>query len=368
MAFQYKRAVRENTHLLIGLVGADGSGKTFSAMELATGICGSEPFLLIDTESCRGLHYAEQYDFEHKELQAPFHPAKYLEQVRAGAERGFRCIVVDSISDEWEGEGGVLEQAAADPKKSPGNWIEPKRGHFKMVNGFLQARTSLIFCLRAQEKLDLSQHDKLGKVIIGSSGWLPICEKGFMYKMTARFTLNPLKPGVVDMALPHKLQDQHRMVFPPDQHISIDAGRMLGAWARGEAIDQPDKELWHKARQAAHEGMDSLRKFAGELHEMDRNKLKPIRQELLVSGNRADRNLVADDFKMDAAWWAQTFEALRLRLRRAIGEEEGDAEYGAVLKRFSLTPGDFGDDENRLREPYNTLAARTVKLEGEKQS
>ena len=45
MAFQYTKAVRRDTHLLIGLAGGTGSGKTYSAMLLATGICNGDPFL-----------------------------------------------------------------------------------------------------------------------------------------------------------------------------------------------------------------------------------------------------------------------------------------------------------------------------------
>ena len=91
MAFQYQKARRENTHLLIGLAGASGSGKTYSAMQLATGICDGAPFLMLDTEARRGLHYADQFDFEYQDLTAPFTPAKYVDAVLGGAKRGFRA-------------------------------------------------------------------------------------------------------------------------------------------------------------------------------------------------------------------------------------------------------------------------------------
>ena len=179
------------------------------------------------------MHYADQFDFEHQVLGPPFTPAKYIDAVQAGAKREFSCIVVDSMSHEWEGEGGVLEMAQADPAKPPGNWIKPKGAHRRMVGGFLQVGVNLIFCLRAQEKLDLSETADHGKILVRSAGWQPICEKRFPFELTASFTLNPITPGVVDMALPHKIQDQHRMAFPPGQHISVEAGRLLGQWARG---------------------------------------------------------------------------------------------------------------------------------------
>ena len=135
---QYTKAKRENTNVLVALAGANGSGKTYSAMELATGMCGSEPFLMVDAERRRGLHYADQFDFEHVELDPPFTPQSYLAAVKAGAKRGFGAILIDSGSHEWEGEGGVLEMADADNRKAPSNWIKPKQEHKRFVNGLLQ--------------------------------------------------------------------------------------------------------------------------------------------------------------------------------------------------------------------------------------
>ena len=82
-------------------------------------------------------------DFEHVDFGPPFTPDRYLESIRALAKRGFRAVVVDSMSHEWEGEGGVLEMADRDTSKPPSNWIKPKAAHKKLVNGLLQVGTNL---------------------------------------------------------------------------------------------------------------------------------------------------------------------------------------------------------------------------------
>ena len=46
--------------LNIVISGGTGSGKTFSAMRLASGIAGGKPFAVIDTENRRALHYADR--------------------------------------------------------------------------------------------------------------------------------------------------------------------------------------------------------------------------------------------------------------------------------------------------------------------
>ncbi len=54
MTITFRRAVRENVGLVIGIAGPSGSGKTYSAMRLAAGISGGKPFAVIDTEAgCR---------------------------------------------------------------------------------------------------------------------------------------------------------------------------------------------------------------------------------------------------------------------------------------------------------------------------
>jgi hypothetical protein len=291
MSFTFAPAERRNTHLLVALAGASGSGKTFSAMNLATGICGDKPFAVIDTEAGRALHYADQFNFRHADFAPPFTPERYLEAVKAAEAAGFEAIVVDSMSHEFDGEGGIMEMAENSGIKGPGAWLKPKMRHKAMMNAFLQVRVHLIFCLRAEEKIDMSKKDDRGRVIVENAGWFPIQEKRFMYEMTASFTLNPSNPGIVDLTLPHKVQDQHRMSFIPGTHITKEAGARLATWARGDTIVTPDKELWDKARRIAQDGMGPLKTYYNSvLTDEERAKLKPIGAELNATAKRADAN------------------------------------------------------------------------------
>lgn len=291
MSFTITQATRADTYLLISLAGASGSGKTFSAMQLATGICGDEKFLVIDTESRRALHYADQFNFDHIDFPPPFTPERYLEAVKLGEKQGYKAIVIDSMSHEFDGEGGIMEAAANSSIKGPGAWKDPKMRHKKMVNAFLQVRTHLIFCLRAEEKIDMSKKDDRGRVIVENAGWFPICEKRWPYEMTASFTMNPASPGVIDLSLPHKVQDQHRMAFQPGHHINADGGDLLAKWARGETIEEPDKELWDRARRIAHEGVEKITTFFKSVAtEEEVKRLQPIRRELWNTANAADAN------------------------------------------------------------------------------
>lgn len=242
----FRPAVRESVGLLIGLVGASGSGKTYSAMRLASGMSNGKPFAVIDTESRRALHYADSFTFDHAELHPPFRPDAYAEAIKAADAAGYPVIVVDSASHEWAGEGGVLDwsdeeltrMAGDDWKKREAckmaSWIKPKMAHKQMVQRLLQVRATVILCLRAEEKIEMVREG--GKTLIVPKGFQPICEKNFMFEMTASFLLVPDKPGIPQ---PIKLQEQHKPLFPAGKAIDESMGAAIAAWASGGKL--PDK-------------------------------------------------------------------------------------------------------------------------------
>lgn len=261
MSFVFKKAVREQVGLLIGLAGGTGSGKTYSAMRLAAGISGDRPFAVIDTEAGRAKHYADKFNFDHGDLHPPFTPEKYAEAIMAADMAGYPAIVVDSCTHEWSGAGGVLEMHEAELDRMAGDdwkkreackmaaWIRPKMDHKKMVQRLLQVRAHLILCFRAEEKVEMVKGDD-GKMKIvpkvsstGLDGWMPVCEKNLPYELTTSFLLTADAPG---MPKPIKLQEQHKIMFPLNQPIDEESGRKVAAWASGgkvSAIEGALKEI-----------------------------------------------------------------------------------------------------------------------------
>jgi hypothetical protein len=276
MTFQFAPAKREQVSLLIALAGASGSGKTYSALRLAKGMAPAGKIAFIDTEARRGLHYAEEFDFLHSDMRPPFRPAAFIEGIRAAEDAGADVVVIDSFSMEYDGEGGIIDWADEIERggtKSPGNWKVPKGAHKKLMNALLQCRASIIFCLRADEKIRIAREN--GKTVVEPLGWMPICEKRFMFEMTASFTLTPDRPGIPHFDLPHKLQRQHRGMFTDTKPIGEDSGIALAEWARGgapaptvaqfkptEPMDETTDDLmaWDsKLATAALQGTESLR-------------------------------------------------------------------------------------------------------------
>lgn len=249
MTFTFRPAVREAVGLIVGLAGGTGSGKTFSAMRLATGASGGKSFAVIDTEAGRAKHYADQFQFDHGDLRSPFSPERYTEAIVAADKAGYPVIVVDSVYHVWAGEGGVLDQHESELKRMAGDdyrkqesckmaaWIKPKSAHKRMVAKLLQVRAHLILCFRAEEKIDMVRDSKgkmqiVPKTLPGISlnGWVPICDKNLPYEMTVSFLLMMDKPGIPN---PIKLQEQHKGMFPANKEINEESGKAMAAWAAG---------------------------------------------------------------------------------------------------------------------------------------
>lgn len=244
MTFHFAPAKREQVSLLIALAGASGSGKTYSALRMAKGMAPAGKIAFIDTEARRGLHYADQFDFMHADMRPPFAPPRFTEAIAAAEAAGAEVVIIDSMSHEYDGLGGIMDWAdrlASEGVKSPGNWKDPKAAHKKLMNGLLQCRASIIFCLRADEKIEILRENN--RTVVRPLGWMPICEKRFMFEMTASFTLTPDRPGVPHFDLPHKLQQQHRSFFSDQHPITEESGRSLAQWASGVSPTETPRPL-----------------------------------------------------------------------------------------------------------------------------
>jgi ABC-type dipeptide/oligopeptide/nickel transport system ATPase component len=175
-------AVRGQAKAIIGIAGVSGSGKTYTALKMARGMVSNASEIgFLDTENKRGSLYSDILDgqFMIGDLYPPFSPARYTEAIREFQNAGIKVLVIDSVSHEWEGEGGCDDIAHKKMGKMD-NWIGAKAEHKRFMNTLLQCNMHIICCIRAREKTDFKNPDKPV-----SLGIQPICEKNFMFEMTA---------------------------------------------------------------------------------------------------------------------------------------------------------------------------------------
>lgn len=250
MTFDFiENAKRESTPLLIGLVAPSGGGKTKSALRLAAGIqkVRGGKLVGIDTEARRMLHYADEFPLTYLEFKPPFSSRRYLEALKAAAEKSEGgVVIVDSMSHEHEGEGGYLEFHEQELDRLGGDdwkkrervtftaWIKPAQDRRRLINSILQMNCAFIFCFRAKEKL---------KIVRGQEpiqlGWQAIAGEEFAFEMTVRCLLQPGANGVPDWsaeAFGHgvpKRSDFHRPLIPDGAQLSEAIGERLAQWAKG---------------------------------------------------------------------------------------------------------------------------------------
>lgn len=243
MSVTYRPAKRQGIQLLLGVVGGTGSGKTYSAFLIARGLTGGEPFHVIDTENERALMYADEFDFLHASLKAPFRPSRYTEAIQAAEQAGAKVIVVDSTSHSWAGDGGMLDWheqlEGGDARKKMTAWIEPKADHRRFVTELLQVRAHVILCFRAEPKVDVVMKNGRMEIVpkatlTGLDGWIPIADKNLPFELTASFLLMADKPGV---PRPIKLPEKLRRYVPLEEPLGENTGAALAEWARGATSD-----------------------------------------------------------------------------------------------------------------------------------
>lgn len=255
-----ERAVREKTCTLTSIAGPSGSGKTYSALLYARGLVGPEGKIgFIDTENKRSRFYADVAGgFDVIDLDPPFSSQRYVEAIRAFEDAGYTAIIVDSISHEWEGTGGVLEQAEAieQSTKRAGLhcWQKPKAGHKKLMNELLQTRAHLIFCCRVKEKV-VQVKGQNGKTEIVNEGFVVVQEKSFIYEMTVSMML----AEGTHVPLIQKCPGDLLFAFADGRRITTDAGGSVRQWSdQGVVLDEALEGAKREGLLAANDGMASL--------------------------------------------------------------------------------------------------------------
>ncbi len=293
--FDIRPAQREKVPLLIGLAGASGSGKTYSALELATGIqsVAGGDIHYIDTEARRALHYADRFKFHHLDLQSPFGSLDYLAALQHCAGKGAGVVVVDSASHEHEGVGGMLDAHEKELDRLAGTdfqkrerckmlaWVKPKADRRALINGILQLRVNLIFCFRAK---NMSKPVKVsGKTEVVAQGFMPISGDELVYEMTACMYLPPHSQGVpvwdseyAGEKMSMKLPCQFANIFSKGRQLDRKLGTQLAEWARGgiTRIDTPDTTLDEIGALKASEGTEALKSWWAGLSKNEKKSVE----------------------------------------------------------------------------------------------
>lgn len=246
--FIVKKAKRELVYVKIALIGPSGSGKSYGAFRIATGMAREiekqtgkkAKILVINTEQKRGYYYANEFDYDIIDIDAPYNPEKYVDAINFAIEQGYDILIIDSTSHEWEGKGGCLElqQQAGGTYQS---WAKVTPRHQKFINAIADSPIHIIATMRGKDQYEMNKDEK-GRTQVQKLGVGAKQREGFEYEFTCSFLID-------QKTNTSEVQKDNTHIFEHETSIllSEDHGEKIIKWANsGEGytpvVRQPDPE------------------------------------------------------------------------------------------------------------------------------
>lgn len=239
MTLSFKKATKLESRLRMAMIGPTGSGKTFSALGIASGL--GKRIAVIDTEHGSAAKYADRFgDYDTLELQS-FAPASYVEALELAGREGYEVVIVDSLSHAWMGKDGALEQVDRAAKRSSGNsfaaWRDVTPQHNSLVEALLRCPAHLIVTMRSKTEYVLEE-DSRGKKVPKKVGMAPIQRDGLEYEFDV----------VAELNTDHDLVVTKTRMPELDGVVTRNPGQALGAkmklWTSGaKPVQQAPKSV-----------------------------------------------------------------------------------------------------------------------------
>ena len=232
MTMTFKRATRSQARLRLGLIGPAGSGKTMTALRIASGLGGK--IAVVDTERGSASLYMAERDMEFDVIELDSYEVEnFIEAINAAAAGGYSTLIIDSLSHAWAGKGGILEFVDKAGKRQGGGnfgaWRDATPRHNALVDAILGAPLHVICTLRS--KVEYVVENINGRNQVRKVGMQPVQRDGLEYEFTV----------VGDVTQDHDLiVTKTRAAFLKDQVIreaGEDLGKQLAGWlSTGEPV------------------------------------------------------------------------------------------------------------------------------------
>jgi hypothetical protein len=332
--------------LSLGLAGPPGGGKTKSALRIADGIArvrGGKP-AVIETEPgrvakyLRGPRNPDGHDFHYIPFAPPFAPEYFLAAIR-DAERKYNpaAIIVDSMSGEHEGEGGVLDWHDREVPNSGGNewaaWKEPKASRRVLINGIEHIRTPLILTFRAREKTKTVE----GQRAPVNVGFMPIAPTEIVHALDLVCLLAPRSNGVATWSsvkagedftikIPEYLAGMIRQGEVLDERL----GEALARWQRGEVDDRGQGAAATSTKRTPAEMADAYVARVNAIEDLDAFQAFQLEP--------ATARFIASLKEKHPALWDRVVEANSRRARELAADAGDEDDQGGGDELFPDDP------------------------------
>ncbi len=234
MANGFQKAKREQVWLKVLLGGASGSGKSYSALRLATGIakkCNSG-IAYIGTEGSRNKYYADEFDYDLLELEEPFECEKYMKAVDDAVNASYKVLIIDSMTHEWKWLNDVHDKM---PGNSFTNWGKLKPRHHKFMDKILTSPIHIIATARGKD--DWVLEEKNGKQVPKKVGMGQQQDKDISYEYTVSLMISQ------DTHIASADKDNTKLFDGRFEMLTENDGVRLYEWANKGEVPAPKKKI-----------------------------------------------------------------------------------------------------------------------------
>lgn len=257
------------------------SGKTFSALRLATGFAkklGSR-VAFIDTENGRVRYYAKEFDFDDLQLEAPYTSEKYIEAIQAAIDNDYKVVCIDSISHEWLWCNELVNSM---PGNSFQNWGKVKTQHHNKFAEFLiQCPVHIFATARGKDKWQTE--DKNGRMNPRKVGEGSVASDDTEYNYTCTFNISQ------DNHVASCSKDNTHIFEGRYDVLTEKDGEKLYDWANtGEVPAEKEKPKFEPAKEVTVDSVinEIMAEFKGLISEgVDKDKIYSVIESIYGKKN-----------------------------------------------------------------------------------
>lgn len=233
---QITHARKEQIYVKVLIGGPSGSGKSYSALRVATGIAGREgegtKIGYIGTEGMRDKLYANEFSYDLISLEE-YNPDYYEAALDAFLDAGYKVIIVDSLTHLWGWVQDQVQKVAKNSDSSFQAWGKYKKENKKIVEKILLAPAHIIVTGRGKDEYVLEQNSK-GKMAPRKVGVGVQQDKDIEYEYMVTFMLDQ-ETHIAEVA-----KDNTHLFENKLDALTEKSGEALYDWANdGDPVKSP---------------------------------------------------------------------------------------------------------------------------------
>ena len=229
----FVKATKKQCKLRACLIGVAGSGKSYSALRMATGLGGK--IAVIDTERKSISKYADKFDFDVDEMDYPS-IENMVKSIKNAESLGYNTLIIDSLSHSWHKLLEEVEKLTT--TRFDGNsfraWGVATPIQRQFIDLILKTNMHIIFTLRAKTEYVMEMNEK-GKMapkrvgLAGEQGKDIEFEVDFLVMIDRNHSAEVLKDRS------SKFQDEYI------EQITEETGKTLAEWLEVGEVDTPQE-------------------------------------------------------------------------------------------------------------------------------